>query len=304
MPQQDVFFSIVIPTYNRGPFILNTLNSVFQQTFDSYEIIVVDNASTDNTQELLKPLVAEGRIKSIVHDKNYERAKSRNTGQENASGRYLTFLDSDDFMYPGNLMDAFEFVKAKPECKIFHNLYELVDDNQKTIYRFKFRPLINPRRQICEGNFLSCIGVFIHKEIYRSLFWDETPELVGSEDYEFWIRIIARYPNVGRINKVNSGILHHDGRTMNNIQLQSTKNRFDFIIKKVETTPELNAVYHPYINKLKAFRWLFLGGLSRSTNYYTTLKFLFKALNTDFGVLFSRNFYSHLLFLTIKPFKK
>src|SRR5437879_12998904 len=104
--EHEPFFSVVIPTYNRAGLILKTLNTVLSQTYQSYEVIVVDDASTDDTEQILEPLVRTRRIRYIKHDQNYERAKSRNTGMENAAGDFLTFLDSDDLMYPTNLEDA------------------------------------------------------------------------------------------------------------------------------------------------------------------------------------------------------
>src|SRR5436305_9177608 len=99
MKAEPVFFSIVIPTYNRADLILETLETVFNQTYKNYEAIVVDNCSSDNTLELLAPLVEKHKIRYIRHDRNYERSKSRNTGMDAATGDFLTFLDSDDFMY-------------------------------------------------------------------------------------------------------------------------------------------------------------------------------------------------------------
>lgn len=119
---EPLFFSVVIPTYNRAQFIEKTLESVFEQTYPHYEVIVVDNCSTDNTCELLKPYVDEGKIKFIRHSENLERAHSRNTGIENARGDFLTLLDSDDFMFEENLSDAARFAKENPEIKVFHNL--------------------------------------------------------------------------------------------------------------------------------------------------------------------------------------
>src|SRR5688500_13474226 len=105
---QDVRFSIVIPTYNRQDFILETLQTVFDQTYKNFEIVVVDNCSTDNTVELLAPLVDEGKIKLFRNDRNYERAHSRNVGMGKATGDFLTFLDSDDYLYPSFLQDAWD----------------------------------------------------------------------------------------------------------------------------------------------------------------------------------------------------
>jgi glycosyltransferase involved in cell wall biosynthesis len=92
------FFSIVIPTYNRADLILDTLESVLSQTYKEFEVIVVDNCSTDNTKDVLLPYIQNGSISFIQHEKNYERSKSRNTGIKHAKGDYITFLDSDDFI--------------------------------------------------------------------------------------------------------------------------------------------------------------------------------------------------------------
>src|SRR6185436_17736881 len=129
-------FSVVIPTYNRAGLILKTLNTVFSQTYPHYEIIVIDDGSTDNTIEILEPLIKAEKIRYIRHEQNYERARARNTGMENARGDFLTFLDSDDLMYPANLEDAAKYVKANPDVKVFHNLCELVDEQGTLLYRY------------------------------------------------------------------------------------------------------------------------------------------------------------------------
>src|SRR2546422_10993365 len=89
------FFSVVIPTYNRAAFIKATLQSVLSQTYAHFEIIVVDNCSTDNTGEVLGPFIRAGQIQFIKHERNLERARSRNTGMKAARGDFLTLLDSD-----------------------------------------------------------------------------------------------------------------------------------------------------------------------------------------------------------------
>ena len=106
----DIFFSIVIPTYNRASLIFETLDSVLSQSYTNYEVIIVDNCSTDNTEELLQPLMLSGKIRYIRNAENKERSYSRNVGLENAKGDFLTLLDSDDFMYPDCLADAQKFI--------------------------------------------------------------------------------------------------------------------------------------------------------------------------------------------------
>ncbi|MGH9960893.1 MAG: glycosyltransferase family 2 protein, partial [Pyrinomonadaceae bacterium] len=216
------FFSVVIPTYNRAAFIEATLRSVLSQSYPHYEIIVVDNCSTDHTKQLLEPLIRSGQIHFIEHEQNYERARSRNTGMNAARGDFVTLLDSDDFMYPNNLADAADYACAHPDIKCFHNLYEFVDSERRVLRRYPMPSLNNQLKAIASGNFMTCIGNFIHREIYQRYQFDTTKELIGGEDWEFWLRVLADY-RVGRIEKINSGILQHDGRSVNNQSLDSMK---------------------------------------------------------------------------------
>src|SRR5689334_10616275 len=158
----NITFSIIIPTYNRADLIMETLETVFNQSYKNYEILVVDNCSTDSTEQLLQPLVVQGKLRYIRHEKNYERARSRNTGLRNAKGDFVTFLDSDDFLYPACLQDAAAFIQQHPDIKFFQVLYELVNNQREKIYSYYFPSLRNQYKAIASGNFISCIGGFIH----------------------------------------------------------------------------------------------------------------------------------------------
>jgi glycosyltransferase involved in cell wall biosynthesis len=106
-----MMFSVVIPTYNRRALLERCLASVRAQTFEDYEIVVVDDGSTDGTVEMLNDL-GSGRLKIIVQD-NAGPGAARNRGVAAASGRYLAFLDSDDFWFPWTL---FAYVQAIEQC--------------------------------------------------------------------------------------------------------------------------------------------------------------------------------------------
>ena len=94
------FFSVIIPAYNRAHLIENTIQSVLAQEFQDYEIIVIDDGSTDNTIETLKPY--QSSIK-VVGQKNKGPGAARNLGIKNATGKYVAFLDSDDSWFPWTL---------------------------------------------------------------------------------------------------------------------------------------------------------------------------------------------------------
>jgi glycosyltransferase involved in cell wall biosynthesis len=285
------FFSVVIPTYNRAAFIVATLTSVLRQTYPHYEVIVVDNCSTDDTKEVLQPFIRAGQIRFIEHEQNYERARSRNTGMNAAGGDFVTLLDSDDFMYPANLADAAEYVRTHPDIKCFHNLYELVDSNRNVLRRYPMPSLKNQLKAIAGGNFMTCIGDFIHREIYQRYQFDTKQELTGGEDWEFWLRVLADY-RVGRIEKFNSGILQHGGRSVNNQSLNSMKTGFEYLSAKLAADAHLSEVYRPYLKRIRANSLLYMAILANTGGLFgEARKYLTNALTIDFGLMVNPRFW-------------
>jgi glycosyltransferase involved in cell wall biosynthesis len=285
------FFSVVIPTYNRAAFIGATLESVLSQTYRHYEIIVVDNCSTDNTDEVLQPFIQAGRIRFIKHEQNYERARSRNTGMSVAQGDFVTLLDSDDFMYPNNLADAAGYARAHPEIKCFHNLYEFVDANRSVLQRLPMPSLGNQLKAIAGGNFMTCIGDFIHREIYQNYQFDTTEALTGGEDWDYWLRVLADY-QVGRIEKINSGILQHSGRSVNNQNLESMKRGLDHLYVKLTTDSHLRAVYGRYLKRIRANSFLYLAILANTGGRFAQARnYLVEAVTVDFSLVANLRFW-------------
>jgi glycosyltransferase involved in cell wall biosynthesis len=284
------FFSVVIPTYNRAGFIVKTLRSVLAQTYSHYEIIVVDNCSTDNTVEVLEPFVASGQIQFIRHDRNYERSCSRNTGMAAAKGDFLTLLDSDDIMYPTCLEDAATYIQANPTTRFFHNLAEIIDDNGAVVYRFTYPSLDNRWQAIAEGNFLSCIGDFIHREIYEKYRFDTDPSMPGLEDWDFWLQILADY-EVGRLEKTNSGVLQHVGRSVNNQDIERLQSGFARMFSKLTGDAHLHSIYGRYLQRMRATCQLYLATLANSgRNYRAALRFLKAAAANDWRVVPTKRF--------------
>lgn len=283
-------FSVVIPTYNRAEFILKTLASVLAQTYPHYEVIVVDNCSTDNTAELLEPFVQSGQIRFIRHDRNYERSRSRNSGMEAASGDFLTLLDSDDIMYATCLEDAGGYVLANPEIKCFHNLAEVIDENGDVVYRMPYPSLQNRLKAIAQGNFMSCIGDFIHREIYHRYRFDTDPCMPGLEDWDFWLRVLADY-EVGRLERVNSAVVHHGGRSVNQQDMERLQTGFARMLANLAGDEHLNSVYAPYLRRIRATCELYLATLANSGRVHSAaLKFLSRAAATDWRVVPTKRF--------------
>ena len=283
-------FSVIIPTHNRADLILKTLNSVLSQTQRDYEILVVDDASTDDTEQVLAPLIRAQSIRYIRHDQNCERSQARNTGMRNARGAFVTFLDSDDLMYPHNLEDAANFIKANPATKLFHNLYQLVDDHGRVLCKFDFPSLADPLYAITGGNFLGSNGVFIHREIFQNYSFDTSPLLTGSEDWDFWLRIVPDYPP-GRINKVNNGVVQHGDRSTVHLELDKLEQRFKYLTGKISADPKLSSVYANYLRRLEAGALLYTSTVANLTCHHTAaLKLLRRVATLDPGMVGSVRF--------------
>ncbi len=226
------FFSVIIPTYNRAGLISKTIDSVLNQTFRDFEIIIIDNKSTDNTVEILQPYLKNSSIRLFVQDKNYERARSRNKGFEEANGEFVTLLDSDDVLYPDCLNDAYNFYLKDNTIKFFHGGYEEFNEQGKIIRKDSLVEKKNPLKELANGNYISNIGVFINRDIAREVKVDETPVLIGMEDYDFVLRVLYKVKKVGFIPKINCGVLNHPGRTVLTQDMEKIKNRVEYIIQK------------------------------------------------------------------------
>ncbi|MCC5931183.1 MAG: glycosyltransferase [Cyclobacteriaceae bacterium] len=221
------FFSIIIPSYNRASFLTNTILSVLNQDFEDFELIIVDDGSTDNTKEVVEKFT-DPRI--IYHiKKNEERAKARNAGILMASGKYVTFLDSDDLLYKNHLSVA-RNLATEQNPTWFHLNYEILDIYGKRLKRARNRKG-NLNKQLLTGNHLSCIGIFVTREILLSNLFDETPELIGSEDYELWLRL-SKHNSLTYTNIVTSALVQHYQRS---VQLFNS----NLLIKRIEVLIEI-----------------------------------------------------------------
>jgi len=172
------FFSIIIPAYNRADRIIDTLESIKAQSFKDYELIIVDDGSTDNSKESITQYIASNNCENWhYHYKvNGERGAARNYGISKASGKWITFLDSDDRFYPDHLLKAKEFIEHTAEIKVFHSAYEFKNEQSGIVRKIKYPSAKILNEALVKGNIISCFGVFVSNSNVDDLRLDEARE--------------------------------------------------------------------------------------------------------------------------------
>jgi GalNAc5-diNAcBac-PP-undecaprenol beta-1,3-glucosyltransferase len=123
-------FTVVIPTYNRAGFIVETINSVLAQDDTDFEVVVVDDGSTDDTQDVVARSFGHVDKVRYIRQENAERSAARNRGIKEARGEYVLFLDSDDLMRPNHLSALREVIEERPGVNYLATKFEFVRDGR------------------------------------------------------------------------------------------------------------------------------------------------------------------------------
>jgi glycosyltransferase involved in cell wall biosynthesis len=182
--------SIVIPTYNRASDLKRALASVRAQTYDNWEALIVDNHSTDDTDEVVAAF-DDPRLKLLKVHNHGVIATSRNLGVKDAAGEYIAFLDSDDWWTPEKLARCVALLDGGAEV-VYHDLYLVTKENQRIFWRrLRSRWLQSPVFEdlIVGGNPLPNSSVVVRKTLLQQLGGlSEDNELAAMEDFDIWLR--------------------------------------------------------------------------------------------------------------------
>ena len=186
------FFTVIIPTYNRAVFLDKAIKSVIDQSCRDLELIVIDDGSTDQTEQLIRA-ITDKRLKYIKKDHKGVSA-ARNIGIKQSRGRFISFLDSDDMFKHTKLEIVYKYIDDFPKRMIFHT-EELWYRHGKILNQKKIHK--KPEGDVFKNSLkLCCIGMsttVVKKELFEHIgIFDENFQTC--EDYEFWLRATAIYP--------------------------------------------------------------------------------------------------------------
>jgi len=184
--------SVIIPTYNRASYLYSAIKSVLNQTFEDFEIIVVDDASTDNTKQTIDKF-DDRRIYYIRHKENKGGSAARNTGIKRSKGKFIAFLDDDDMWMPSKLEKQLDLINKSLEIGVVYSGVWIINGSGKI--RGSKPPFLrgNIFPDMLKKNYVgSCSTVLIRKECLSGIgLFDE--DLSAGQDFDLWIRLAKHY---------------------------------------------------------------------------------------------------------------
>jgi glycosyltransferase involved in cell wall biosynthesis len=204
-------FSIIVPAYNRENFIRDTINSLLAQTYSSFEVVIVDDGSTDQTSVVVSK-IEDPRVR-YFYIQNSERGAARNYGISQSVGSYLLFLDSDDFLLPDCLYNYDLMIAQKTDFHCFAMNYYFLQSNGVKVESDvrKIDKFIVDYTDFLNGNFLACNFCFERSSI-KYLF-QESRSLSAMEDWIFLIQNLRHQSMY--LSKTPAVLMNdHEGRSM------------------------------------------------------------------------------------------
>lgn len=207
--------SVIIPTYNHANYIAAAIRSVLDQTYQDFEIIVVNDASTDQTDEVMNQF-DDPRIKYLVHKKNRYAAATRNTGIRAASGEFIAFLDADDLVHPEKLHHQITFLEENPSVGLTYNSRIEIDQSGLPLSIVPSQPEVT-LSDLVMGYPYSPSEVVMRKDwALRVGLFDESI-LFHGEDPDFFMRLALHGCQMAGVSRFLNYRRLHVGRVFRNL---------------------------------------------------------------------------------------
>lgn len=229
MRMQDGLVSIIVPVYNAGSYIEETIQMVEKQTFPNWELILVDDSSSDNSRQLIEAYLQkraarnnsaqQQRIHLIIKEQNEGAAMARNTGMEAAEGRYIAFLDADDIWMSDKLQKEMDFLREKQAAFVF-SAYEFGDENAKGTGRIVHVPKTLTYRKALSRTVIFTTTVVLDREkIPAELLF---MPVVKSEDTAFWWKLLKNNVTAYGLDEVLA-IYRRPAKSLSSNKLEAIK---------------------------------------------------------------------------------
>ncbi len=226
------FFTVVIPLFNKSNYISKTIESVLAQTFQDFEVLIVEDCSTDTSLKMVSAILSD-KIRIIQHEQNKGLSASRNTGIKNAAAQYIAFLDADDVWKPNYLETIYTLIQKFPECKLFATNYEEIYPNQLSLIpttKLKNQGKETVIKDFFESNLSQhiycCCSLCVDKSVFETIgYYDE--KITYGEDVDFNIRANNVFQLAYTTDVLVSYILYTENQITNTHLKNKTLTNFD-----------------------------------------------------------------------------
>jgi len=295
---QRLFISVVIPTYNSADFITKTLETLYSQTYNNYEVIVSDDGSTDNTVAVVRSFFLQNssRKKALLINKHEGPGAARNKGIKSASGDWISFLDSDDLWNHNKLESVVGYIHKNDDIDLVCHSLIVKDGSKENLMDPSkyFNNKINPFLSMYRENCLYTSALTVKKSIlYQAGLFDN--RLPSAQDYDLWLRL-------GLINKIKMGFIEdplsihivREGSISSNVErrlkcMLEISRKYYVELKKVSKVPKIEKIrfegrvystvglmFLRKKNITKGIYYLFIGLLKWPFRYDWVRKFIIK----------------------------
>lgn len=294
-----VKLSIIIPVKNRAHIIEQTINSILSTNYPDLEIIVIDNNSKDEIEKIIKS------YKNIIFVKNNqdkERSFSRNLGIKLSTGKFITFLDSDDLLKKEIFHSFIQAFKIYNNDKFFFTNFDYIENNLiKTNYN-PFKKEFCKIDDLVKSNLISNIGIFIDRELALDNIWDENKNIIGTEDYDFVLRLMIKVKRAVLIKKSTLALVRlHDGRSVFNDKKFKILKRYFYFKKKIFNNNEFKNLKLTFKKKILSTQSLYASLLLINCGERKkSFKFLLQSIRYNLFSIYSKRFIYILIKLIFK----
>lgn len=200
-----------MPAYNAGRYLEAAVESVFAQTYGNWELLIVDDASRDNTLELARSLKArDNRIKVFTQDRNQGVAAARNRALEDASGKYIAFLDSDDLWVPDKIEHQIEYME-RTGLLVSYGDYKRIDEQNKLLGLVRSPDSIDYTR-LLKSNFIGNLTGMYNAEVLGKQVFSSFKH----EDYVAWLALVKKAGQAGSVGRTLGYYRVYSGSTSSN----------------------------------------------------------------------------------------
>jgi glycosyltransferase involved in cell wall biosynthesis len=230
--------SIIMPNYNSARFVEETIVSVFAQTYENWELILVDDCSSDDSITIIESLMAEDkRIKLIKLAENSGPAIARNRGIEEAKGRYIAFLDSDDTWHPEKLSKQISFMQEHDIALCYTGYYRIEEQSGKIIDQINVPQKVD-YNELLKQNIIGCLTAMYDTQKLGKVYM---PDILKRQDFALWLTILKKIPYAYGLDEP---LAHYRVRTASVSSNKILASKYNWkLYREVEKLPLHKAIY-------------------------------------------------------------